>query len=79
MQTLCFLYLLLYASSVMQVYIMFNSASSDERIHVITETGDAEDDVRKLICAHKEEFNGQLKPDNIRLSCFAIMFHGIKQ
>lgn len=67
------------ASSVMQIDLMFYSASSDERIHLITETGDTEDDVRKQICARKEEFNAQLKPDNIRLTCFAITLHGIKQ
>lgn len=57
------------ASSVMQIDLMFYSAPSDERINLITGAGDREDDVGKQICERKEEFNAQLRPDNIRLTC----------
>lgn len=37
------------ASSVMQIDLMFYSASTDERINLITGAGDSEDDVGKQI------------------------------
>lgn len=62
----------------MQIHLMFYSSSSDERIDLITGAGDGEDDVGEQICERREEFNAQLRPDNIRLTCLAIMLCGIK-